>query len=99
MYAKRLCTMQSLPSIHNPSRGEGVGVRDREFVLLQIDFFDKPKALAMRALISYYVLAGGVVAAAVVVEVSSGISCFSKSVYPSIAYLSGYAPSIYPSTL
>ena len=93
--------MQSLPSIHNPSRGEGVGVRDREFVLLikKIDFFDKPKALAMRALISYYVLAGGVVVAAVVVEVSSGISCFSKSVYPSIAYLSGYAPSIYPSTL
>ena len=43
VYAKRLCTMQSPPSIHNPSpRGRGLGMGLESLHYFQkIDFFDK----------------------------------------------------------
>jgi len=52
VYAQRLCTMQSQPSIHNPSprgRGWGMGIESL-FYFLIIDFFYKlsgePKKLS-----------------------------------------------------
>ena len=56
VYAKRLCTMQSPPSIHNPSpRGRGLGMGLESLHYFQkIDFFDSLKSPASgRGFLSY----------------------------------------------